>query len=184
MNIRNPFLKTWALAAGLAAVGLAGCVSPRAEVPGTLHVHVNLPPTTDVWLEDRVKVAFTDIARDVFHRHGFDRPVEEARFASIDELNDLPYLLTIHLHQWRMNPLGNIECTFTASLQTPAGKRRLGVYSDTEMRGFGTSFGFGRWGIARSFEDAAEGALEDLVRDVARTEMLQQLRRPGAARAA
>lgn len=172
------------VAVGLAAVVLAGCASPRVQVPGTLHVHVNLPPTTDVWREDRVKMAFTDIAREVFHRNGLDRPVEEARFVSADELEGLPYLLTIDLHQWRITPIGNIECTFTASLQTPAGTRHLGVYSDTELRGFGSGFGFGRWGIARSFENAAEGALEHLIRDVARTEMLPQLRVREARQAA
>lgn len=184
MNFQKPIFKTWALVAAFAAVALAGCVSPRVDVPGTLHVQVNLPPTTDVWLEDRVKLAFTDVAREVFHRHGYDRPVEEAWFASRDELDAIPYLLTIDLHRWRVNHIGNIECTFAASLQTPAGTRRLGVYSDTELRGFGTSFGFGRWGIARSFEDVAEGAIEDLVRDVARTELLRELRLSGAASAA
>jgi hypothetical protein len=177
-------LKILTVAFGLAAVVLAGCASPRVQVPGTLHVHVNLPPTVDLWHEDRVKLAFTDIARDVFHRNGLDRPVEEARFVSASELDGLPYLLTIDLHRWRITPIGNIECTFTASLQTPAGTRHLGVYSDTELRGFGTSFGFGRWGIARSFENAAEGALRDLVRDVARTELLPQLRVRGTPQAA
>jgi hypothetical protein len=181
MNFRKPIFKSWALIGGFAAVALAGCVSPRVEVPGTLHVHINLPPTTDVWLEDRVKLAFTDVARDVFHRHGFDRPVEEARFASIDERENVSNLLTIDLHRWRVGHIGNIECTFTASLQTPAGTRRLGVFSNTELRGFGTNFGLGRWGIARSFEDAAEGAIEDMVREVARTELLRQLRLSGAA---
>jgi hypothetical protein len=180
MNTQTLIFRTWTLAAGLVTLALAGCVSPRADVPGTLHVHVNVPPTVDVWHEDRVKLAFTDVTREVLHRRGFDRPVAEARFASIEELKDMPYLLTIDLHQWRINHIGNIECTFTARLQTPAGTRGLGVYSDTQLRGFGPSFGFGRWGIARAFEDAAAGAIENLVSDLARTEMLPQLREHAA----
>lgn len=176
MNILNAIFRTWALAAGFSAVVLTGCVSPRVEMPGTLHVHMNLPPTADIWAEDRVKLAFTDLTREVFQRYGFDRSVEESLFASTDELDHVPYLLTIDLHRWRVDRIGNIECTFTASVRTPAGTRHLGVYSDTELRGFGMSPGIGRWGIARAFEDAAEGAIENLVHDVARTELLSQLR--------
>jgi hypothetical protein len=180
MNTNNRISKSWAVFGSVVALALAGCATPRVEVPGTLHVHVNLPLMTDVWVEDRVKMAFTDVTRDVFHRHGFDRPVEEARYASLNELEDIPFLLTVDLHRWRVDRIGNIECTFTASLQTPAGTRHLGVYTGTELRGFGGG-GFGRWGFARSFEEAAEGALNDLVREVARTELLPQLRLQGAA---
>lgn len=163
----------------IAAVGLmAGCATTRVEDPSALRVHVNVPPSWNMLIEDRVSMAFADVVRDVFHRQGFDRPVEEARFASLDELDRIPYLLTINLNEWRMTRIGNIECRFTASLQTPRGTRNLGVYTNTTMRWLG---GIGRFGLARSFEEAADGAITDMCRDIAKSELLPDLRARQAA---
>lgn len=151
---------------------LSGCATTQTpDVPGTLAVHVNVPPHWNVFLEDRIAEAFTDQVRDVFHNAGFDKPVKEVRY--FEDVDRAPYLLTIHLDEWRINRVGMIDCTFTAELKTPETTKQLGVYTHTTMRWFG---GPGRFGLARSFEEAADGAIRDLCNDVAKTELLPGLR--------
>jgi hypothetical protein len=140
------------------------------ETPGTLRVQVNVPPSWNLLLDDRITEAFVDRIRDVFHRNGFEKPVEEVRY--VEDPAKLPFLLTVNLTEWRINRIGDIECTFTANLQTPRGTRQLGIYTNTTMRWL---TGPGRFGLAQAFEDAAEGAINDLCRDVAKTEMLPGL---------
>lgn len=157
----------WILLCG-ALLSLSACATThQPEVPGTLKVTVNVPPTWNMLIDDRVSEAFTDRVRDVFYRAGFDRPVEELRY--VEDPSKVPYLLTINLLDWRINRIGNIDCTFGATLQTPRGTRDLGLYTNTTMRWFG---GIGRWGLARSFEEAAEGAIRSLCDAVVKTEML------------
>jgi hypothetical protein len=154
---------------------LSGCATTQtAAVPGTLAVHVNVPPEWNVFLEDRITEAFVDQVREAFHDSGFAKPVKEAR--SFEEVDQAPYLLTINLADWRIDRTGFIECTFTADLKTPAATKHLGVYTNTTMRWFG---GPGRFGLARSFEEAADGAIRDLCDDVAKTELLPDFRRTG-----
>lgn len=164
----NPMLRTpWILLCG-ALLSLSACATTqKPEVPGTLKVTVNVPPTWNVLLDDRVSEAFADRVRDVFYRAGFDRPVEELRY--VEDPAKVPYLLTINLLDWRINRIGNIDCTFAATLKSPRGTRELGMYTNTSMRWFG---GIGRWGLARSFEDAAEGAVRDLCDAVMKTDLL------------
>ena len=151
---------------------LSGCATTQTpDVPGTLAVHVNVPPHWNVFLEDRITEAFTDQVREVFYREGFDKPVKEVRY--FEDVDRAPYLLTINLNEWRINRVGMIDCTFTAELKTPAATKPLGVYTHTTMRWFG---GPGRFGVARSFEEAADGAIRDLYNDVAKTELLPGVR--------
>lgn len=123
-------------------------------------------------VEDRVAEAFVDRVREVFKRNGFDRPVDDVRF--VEDPAKMPYLLTINLTEWRINPIGNIDCTFNTNLQTPRGSRHLGLETNTLPRWYG---GFGRFGLGRTFVDAAEGAIDHLARDISRTELLPGLRR-------
>ena len=170
MKISIPFRLSWFWLCGLLL--LPGCATTEpVEVPGTLKVHVSVPPSWNLLFEDRISEAFVDHMREVFHHRGFDRPVEEVRF--VEDPTKEPYLLTINLTEWRINRIGNIDCTFTASLQTPDETRHLGVYTNMSMRWFG---GPGRFGLSRSFEEAAEGAIEDLYNDIAKTELLPGLR--------
>ena len=171
-TINHPFTRVWF--AGLLLLLLPGCATlntKKAEVPGTLSVDVNLPPQWNLLWEDRITMAFVDIARDTFHREGFDRPVEEVTY--FEDVDRAPYLLTVNVHEWRINRTGQVECTFTADLRTPAGTKNMGVFTNLEMWGF---HGPGRFGLVHSFEKAAEGALRDLWTAVARSEMLPNVR--------
>lgn len=168
--VRHP----WIWLCGVLLAFPACATLPQPEVPGTLKVTVNVPPSWNLLVDDRVAEAFTDRVREVFHRAGFDRPVEEVRY--VEDPAKVPLLLTINLHTWRINRLGNIDCTFSASLKTPRGTRDLGLYANTTTRWFG---GIGRWGWARSFEEAAEGAIHNLCDAVAKSELLPGLRKAG-----
>jgi hypothetical protein len=151
-----------------ALLALAGCATaPQAQSPDTVNVLVNLPPTASLIYADRIADAFTDEVRHVFHQAGFTRPIENIRY--VDSPDHSPYLLTINLMDWRFDRIGNIECTFTASLATPRGTRNLGVYTDTSLR---ISRNSGPWGVSDAFEEAAQGAIGDLVRAVVKSELL------------
>jgi hypothetical protein len=151
---------------------MAGCATTsQVEVPGTLKVQVNMPPTLHYLAEDRISEAFVDRIRDVFAQNGFNRPVEEVSF--VEAPTRIPYLLTVNLTEWRVDRLGNIDCTFSADLQTPTATRHLGHYSNTTLR---LARGFGRFGLANAFTDAADGAIRSLCLDIQRTELLPNLR--------
>lgn len=164
-------MKTFLRFASLCAVLLAfaGCATTQPPPsPDTVHVAVNLPPTTSIIYEDRIADLFTDEVRHVFTQAGFTRPIENIRY--VDHPDNAPYVLTINLMEWRFDPLGNIACTFTANLQTPRGTRDLGVYSSTSLK---LSRSPGIWGVADSFDEAAQGALGDLYRAVQKSELLR-----------
>jgi len=81
---------------------------------------------------------------------------------------------TINLIEWRMGHVRNIECTFTATLQSGKATRNLGVFHDMVFRWMEMP---GRLGLAESFGQAAEGAISQLYRDLAETELVPGLRR-------
>src|SRR4051812_43183796 len=122
----------WLIAALFAAGGCA--TTNPVEVPGTLRGAVNLPPASDIVVENEVSQAFVDRVREAFHEEVFTRPVVEDRLANPTNLSQV---LTLNLINWRMTRVGNIECTFTAALPTPAGTHQFGVYNSTLPRWFG-----------------------------------------------
>src|SRR5690606_19853852 len=109
---------------------------------------------------------------DVFRRQGYDGDITEVR--RFEEPSPGCCLLTIHLVEWRMNHMGNIDCTFTANLQTDETTRSLGVFTGMAFRWMS---GPGRFGLADSFEDAAADAIRQLYDSLARTELVPGLRR-------
>jgi hypothetical protein len=151
-----------------ALLAVAGCATTQQPPsPETVGVLVNLPPSTSLIYADRIADVFTDEIRDVFHRAGFDRPVENIRY--VDQPEAQRNLLTVNLHEWRFDRLGNVECTFTAQLRTPRGTRDLGVYSGTSL---GISRSPGWWGTIHGFDEAAQGAIADMIQAIAKSELL------------
>lgn len=144
--------------------------SRAAATPQTLQVQVVVPPTWQPLFEDRITEAFVSYLADVFRRQGYKGEIAEVRWA--EEPSPGCCLLTINLTEWRMNHIGNIDCTFTASLQTENAIRHLGIFTGMSFRWM---HGPSRFGLADAFEDAAEDALRDLYRTVAKTELV-----PGA----
>ena len=153
---------------GVALLAFAGCATVQQPTsPDTLGVLVNLPPSVSLMYADRISDVFTDEVRHVFHQAGFKRPVENIRY--MDNPDAPANLLTVNLHEWRFDRLGNIECTFTAQLETPRGTRNLGVYSGVSMS---MTRSPGWWGMVDAFDEAAQGAIVDMVRAIAKSELL------------
>jgi hypothetical protein len=144
---------------------------PAASPPGTLQVQVNIPPSWRPMFEDQITEAFFSYIAHVFRREGYTGEMVEVR--RFDEPSPGCCLLTINLVEWRMNHAGNINCTFTANLQTERTTRHLGVFSGLSFRWMS---GPGRFGLADAFESAAEDAIRDLHRSLARTELVPGLR--------
>jgi len=144
--------------------------SKEAKV-GTLQIQVNVPPTWRPLWEDRVTDAFVSYLTDVFRRQGYKGEFDQV--SAFDEPSAGCCLLTIHLIEWEMNHVGNIDCTFTADLQSKDSTRNLGVFSGMAFRWVG---GPGRFGLADAFGDAAEEASRQLYDRVARTELVPGLR--------
>jgi hypothetical protein len=157
-------------AATLARAANEGAVATRP--PPVLQVQVNVPPSWRPMFEDRITEAFVSNLSDVFHRQGFQGEIKEVR--SFEEPSPGSCLLTINLTEWRVNQIGNIDCTFTANLQTERATRHLGVFSGMSFRWMS---GPGRFGLADSFEQAAEDAIRQLYDGLAKTEMVPGLRR-------
>ena len=145
--------------------------SPPSK-PGTLQVQINIPPTWRPMLEDDVAEAFASYIFDVFRRQGYRGEIKEVR--SYDEPSPGCWLLFINLTEWRMNHIGNIDCTFTANLQTDRTTRHIGVFSGMSFRWMS---GPGRFGLSDAFGDAAEDGIRQLYDSLARTELVPGLRK-------
>lgn len=168
-------LRSFAL---LLCVSLSAAAAPADKQPsppskpGTLQVQINIPPTWRPMFEDRVTEAFASYISDVFRRQGYKGDVTEVR--SHEEPSPGCCLLTINLTEWRMNHIGNIDCTFTANVQTERANRHLGVFSGMSFRWMS---GPGRFGLSDAFEDAASDAIRELYEALARTELVPGLRK-------
>jgi hypothetical protein len=152
-------------------VSAANQPSPASK-PGTLQVQINIPPNWRPMIEDRVSEAFASYIIDVFRRQGYKGDIAEVR--SFEEPSPRCCLLMINLTEWRMNHIGNIDCTFTANIQTEKASRHLGVFSGMSFRWMS---GPGRFGLADAFEDAAEDAIRQLYDAIARTELVPGLQK-------
>lgn len=159
---------------GAGTAWLSGQAEPQPKTPskpGTLQVQVNIPASWRPMLEDDVSEAFVSYIYDVFRRNDFRGEIVEVRW--FEEPSPGCCLLTINLTEWRMNHVGNIDCTFTASLQTEREIRHLGIFSGMSFRWMN---GPGRFGLADAFGDAAEDAVRRLYDAVAKTELVPGVR--------
>jgi hypothetical protein len=147
----------------------------RSETAPPLKVEVTTPPSWSLLLSDDVAVWFVDGVRSVLERYGYTGSVEELRYP--DDPQKAPHRLSLYVSEWRINRIGNIDCTLIATVHTPLGEKRLGIYSHSLPRWFG---GFGREGIRRAFEEAADRVILDLCRDLARSELIPGLRENAA----
>lgn len=158
---------TWAVQAPAAS----NQPSAAPAKPGTLQVQVNVPPSWQPMFEDRITEAFVSNMIDVFRRQGYKGEIAEVRW--FEEPSPGCCLLTINLTEWRMNHVGNLDCMFTANLQTDRAIRHLGIFSGMAFRWMS---GPGRFGLADAFEDAAEDAIRQLYSALAKTELVPGVR--------
>jgi hypothetical protein len=137
-----------------------------------LKIEVITPPSWSILIDDRIAEWFADGVRNELGRQGYAGHVEELRYP--EDPSRAAYLLTLNITEWRLSPAGFVDCTLTATLHTPDGERRLGVYSHSLPRWWG---GYGRWGLQRAFEESADSVIADLCRDLIRSDRL-----PGVSR--
>lgn len=148
------------------------CSAKEIKDPRALTVQVNIPAAWNPIVTDRIADDFVDAMRTLLEARGYTGAVESLGY--VEDAERVPYLLTINLIEWRMRRTGLIDCTLTASLQTPRGKRELGLYQHSSLHLAGT----GRFLLDRDFDEAASGALDRLCRDILRTELLPDTRLP------
>lgn len=174
---RRPVALLRAAACGV-LFGLGSATTFALERSGAgpaLKIEVTTPPSWSLLVSDEVATWFVDGVRSVLQRHGFEGEVEELRYP--DDAQKFPHRLTLHVSEWRLNRIGHIDCTLVATVHTPRGEKRLGIYTHSLPRWFG---GFGRDGLRRAFEEAADQAILELCRDLARSELVPGLREHAA----
>ncbi len=174
LSLRHGWTAGLRLAALALLSGLATVTASALDRPGaasTLKIEVTTPPSWNLLISDDVAEWFVDGVRSVLLRSGYDGEVEELRYP--DDAQKFPHRLSLYVSEWRMNRIGNIDCTLIATVHTPYGEKRLGIYTHSLPRWFG---GFGREGLRRAFEEAADQVILDLCRDLVRSELIPGLR--------
>jgi len=159
-----------ALAAVAALVTLAPAADTKkpAPKPADLQVLVNVPPSWRPFLDDDITEALFYRLKDVFRRRGYQG--ELAQVTTFDAgAKDVPSL-QLNLTEWRVDRIGNAQCTLNATLKTAAGEKSLGLATGTAMLWVHGN----RWSFshqvetADALEDAADSALRELYDAVAK----------------
>ena len=164
--------------AGLCALfAAAGCTTTPAEAaraarPARLQLAIIVPASMNMLRDDDVIDAFDESVRDTLHQSGF-----RGRIKLLDETEkaapDIP-LLEINLTEWRVDPTGNVTCTFGATLRANGETRGLGLFTGTSLLTWGRRDWVTR---SDSFQDAAHHALSDLANRMEQTGLITKLPR-------
>lgn len=164
-----------AAALGAALTSFAAEKASTPAKPADLQLQINVPPTWRPFLDDRIAESLAGILSDTFKRRGFTGVVDFMPDGDRTPNADLP-LLTLNLLTWRIDRVGNAECTLAASLSAPGGEKRdLGIVTQTQItwiqeRG---RYGFRGFEIADALEDAATAAMRDLYKRVEETHLVR-----------
>jgi hypothetical protein len=165
-----------AVAAG--AVFVSGCTSAETQAaraairaqPVRLQVVVIVPASMNMIRDDDAAEAFGQTVRTSLHENGF-----KGRIHLVDDgqqpAADIP-VLEINLTEWRVDSLGNVTCTFGATLRTPQGSKGLGLFTGGSLMTW-----LRRDWIARadSFQDAAHDAVSNLADKIQQTGLLPKV---------
>lgn len=159
-------MKTWLLCLlGLCGVGLltsctstgAAYATPRPDRPTRLQIVVNVPPSMNILREEEIQDAFGYRVITALREQGLRGRL---RYIESGEQPDpaVP-VLTVYLNEWRVDRIGNVDCTFSASLKSAHGERNLGFFSGTSLMMWSRRDWFAR---AEGYESAARDALTNL----------------------
>lgn len=110
-------------------LGPAFAAPEKSGAPVTLKVQVNMPSSLNLLPGEPLPNFVAASISDALARQGLSLPVTELR--SVEDLAKVPYLLKIDITDWQRTLDGDFTCTLNATLRTPQGERRIGVYSDT-----------------------------------------------------
>jgi hypothetical protein len=125
---RSVLRKLWAFVCVLGLVAFPSFAFGEAK-PTTLKVQVNTPPSWAASADGRFAELFAASLREALTLQGLRWPVADLR--AVEDPAKVPYLLKVDVTDWRMTESGDFSCTFAATLKTPEGERRIGVYSNT-----------------------------------------------------
>lgn len=151
-----------AFAVLVATAPAADTKKPAEAKPADLQVTVDVPPTWRPFLDDDIAEALFYRLKNLLQRRGYTG--EMVQVTTFDkEAKGVPSL-RLNLTEWRVDRIGNAQCTLTATLKTEAGEKSLGLAS-------GTAFLWAngpRWSFSRQMDtaDALEGAADNALREV------------------
>lgn len=147
--------------------------SGKTPRPIRLQVQVELPFSMHLLHNDDIAEAFAHRVVTALHEQGFKGRI---KFVEAGEtLNDALPVLDISIFEWRVNRTGSTDCIFSASLKSPRGEKKLGMFSGTSMMTWLRRDWFAR---ADSFEEAASDALSNLKTRLDATGLIEPLVEP------
>ncbi len=132
-----------------------------------LQVTASLPASANVIRDADIAEAFGYMMCTKLHEQGY-----RGRIAYVDDVKqvapNLPHL-ALNLMEWRVDPLGNVDCTFNATLTTARGTKSLGIFTGTSL----IAWPFGSWSARdAAFERAAASAVTDLLKKMRESNLL------------
>jgi hypothetical protein len=140
--------------------------------PADLQVVIDVPPTWRPFLEDDIAEALFSRLHDIFKLRGYHGKVVQIERTD-DRQPGVP-TLELALTEWRVDRVGNAQCTMTARLSTPSGEKNLGLATGTAI--FwpnGSHWGFNRrMDVADALDDAANSAAREVYDAVANSRLL------------
>lgn len=145
----------------------SGVVPAEKPEIKAMQLTVNVPPSMRPWVSDDVAEAFAARVADVLRQRGYKAGIQYLdSFASPAAGRPL---LAVNLVEWRTDRIGNVDCTFSATLSTPSGRKDLGLFTGTSMMTFSRHDWFAR---SDQFDDAARQAINDLYKRIVETQLL------------
>lgn len=135
-----------------------------------LQVRVTIPATPSPNAEFDVSERFTDLLMTVFRRSGYNGRITEVE--PRDEPKPGSPVLSLNITDWEKNPVGNIDCRFSATLEAGGQERQLGSFTGTSL---GLMTGPGGSGLSDAFDSAAYNALRDLLDHLTKEQLLPGL---------
>lgn len=120
--------------------------------------------------DDYVAEAFAYRVSSALHEQGLRGRIRYVDFP--DDVKPEVPTLEIMLQEWRVDRIGNVDCTFSAQLKTPSGTRNLGFFSGTSMMLWSRRDWFAR---RDGFEEAARDALGNLGAKMLNTGLLTDM---------
>lgn len=151
------------------ATGPGGSSSASAARPAQLQVQVITPTMAGMdpmWIDD-VEDAFSERLATALHEQGFHGHIN-LLYDTDRPAPGIP-LLRATLEEWRVDPVGNVTCTFTAQLKTAQGERSLGLFTGDSVMMWPEHDWFAR---ADQFRSAASDAMTDLWKRMRKTGLM------------
>lgn len=158
------------------AAAIAACLvvlptSAREKKPAEpvdLYLSVKVPSLIgDLIRHDEVADIFVSRVFESFRASGYKGRMDDDDSA---KPTGAQRLIEFNILEWRPDHVGNITCTFTASLVRENEKPvRLGVFTTSSMR-----LGSGSLGASSAYEDSAKDALRDLYRKLEKDRLLPE----------